>query len=80
LYNDGQTRVLLANMSPDPQQVSVQNLGQDVRVRHLNETNVEAAMTSPEEFRAEEGDTVRTREGSLELDLLPYALVRIDGA
>ncbi len=80
LRKDGQTRVLLANMSPDPQQVSVQNLGQDVRVRHLNETNVEAAMASPEEFRAEEGDAVRTTGGTLELNLLPYAVVRIDGA
>jgi hypothetical protein len=80
LRKDGQTRVVLANMGPDPQRVSVQNLGQDVRVRHLNETNAEAAMTSPEEFRTEEGDPIRTTEGSLELDLLPYAIVRIDGA
>jgi hypothetical protein len=49
-------------------------------VRHLNETNVEAAMASPEEFRAEEGEAAKTTNGSLALNLLPYAIVRLDSA
>jgi hypothetical protein len=79
LRNDsGKTRVLLANLSSEAQQVSVQNLGQNVRVRHLDETNVAAAMDSPEDFRAEEGSPVQTTDGTLVLSLLPYAVVRID--
>jgi hypothetical protein len=80
LRKDGQTRVLLANLSPDPQHVNVQNLSQNVRVRHLNETNAEAAMVSPEDFRTDEVQSVKTSEGVLELNLLPYAVVRIDSA
>jgi len=78
LRKDGQTRVLLANLSSETQQASVQNLSQDVRVRQLNETNAEAAMSSPEDFRAEEGEAKQTLEGTLELSLLPYAIVCID--
>jgi hypothetical protein len=77
---DGRTRVLLANLSPEPQHVSVHNMSQQVRVRHLNETNAEAAMASPEDFRAEQGETVETTQGTLELSLLPYAIARIDSA
>jgi hypothetical protein len=79
LRNDsGKTRVLLANLSPEAQQVSVQNLGQDVRVRHLDETNAATAMGSPENFRAEKGSAMQTTDGVLELSVLPYAVVRID--
>jgi hypothetical protein len=78
LQKDGKTRVLLANLSPETQQVSVQNLSQAVQVRHLNETNAEAAMSSPEDFRAEAGDATQTAKGTLELSLLPYAIARID--
>ena len=76
--NSGATRVLLANLSPKAQQVSVRNLGQNVRARHLDETNVAAAMASPEDFRAEQGSAVQTTDGNLELTLLPYAVVRVD--
>jgi hypothetical protein len=49
-------------------------------VHHLDETNAEAAMTSPKEFRARPGQRVETKAGVLELDLLPYAVARIDAA
>ncbi len=79
LRRDDQTRLLLANLSSEPQQVTVHNLSQHVKVRQLDETNAEAAMRSPEDFRAEEAKSMQTREGSLELCLLPYAIIRIDG-
>ena len=49
-----------------------------VRVRHLNETNAQTAMTSPENFREEMGELVGDAEDTLELNLLPYAVVQID--
>lgn len=78
LRKDGKTRVLLANLSHEPQSVSVNGLTQTVHVRHLNETNAEEAMRSPEDFRAQEAEAVQTSEGVLALRLLPYAVVRID--
>ncbi|GAB4540424.1 MAG: hypothetical protein Kow0063_30230 [Anaerolineae bacterium] len=78
LRKDGKTRVILANLSPDPQQVSLQNLSPNVQVAYLDETNVEAAMVSAEEFRAAKGKREKTTDGSLALKLMPYAIARID--
>jgi hypothetical protein len=78
LIKDDQTRVIVANLSSIPQQVTVQNLSEQVRVRHLDETNAEQAMESPEAFRTEAGQVWPTSAGSLELKLLPYALARLD--
>jgi hypothetical protein len=80
VQKDGRTRLLLANLSSEPQQVTVQNLGKQVRVCYLDETNVEAAMVSPTEFRAQTGDLLQTSAGRLLLHLLPYAVARIDDA
>ena len=78
LRKNGKTRTLLANLTPESQQVRVQNLARTVRVRRLDETNAQAAMSSPEAFRAETGTLVQTTNGTLELSLLPYALAQID--
>ena len=78
IRKDGKTRVLLANLSAEPQQVTVRDLAASVRVRHLNETNVQDAMRTPEAFRAEAGELLQTAGGTLELNLLPYAIARID--
>jgi len=78
LRKDGSVRVILANMTSKPQQVTVQNLSQRVRVRYLDETNAEEAMVFPEKFRTREGGTLQTDGGALELSLLPYAVVRLD--
>lgn len=78
LRKSGQTRTLVANLTPEPQQVNVQNLADTVRVRHLNETNAHDAMASPETFRAETGELLQTTNNTLELNLLPYAIAQID--
>ena len=79
LRRNGKTRTLLANLTSDSQQVSVQNLADTIRVRHLNETNAHEAMASPEAFRAETGELLQTTNNTLELNLLPYAIAQIDG-
>ena len=78
LRKNGKTRVLLANLTPNAQRVSVGNLTGTVRVRCLDETNAQTAMTSPEAFRSEAGELVQTVAGTLELNLLPYAIAQID--
>ena len=78
LRKDGKTRILLANLTPNSQRIGVGNLPENVRVRRLDETNAQAAMTSPETFRAETGELTQTVDGVVELNLLPYAIARID--
>ena len=78
LRKDGKTRILLANLTPNSQRIGVGNLPENVRVRRLDETNAQAAMTSPETFRAETGELTQTVDGVVELNLLPYAIAQID--
>lgn len=80
LCKDDRTRVLLANLSASRQRVKVENLSERVRVLSLDEMNAESAMSSPESHRAQPGDLLQTDRGVLELDLLPYAVVRVDEA
>jgi hypothetical protein len=78
IRRDGRTRVLLANLCAEAQQVTVKNLGRQIRVRHLDESSVEEAMTSPERFRTQAAENLETDGGVARLTLLPYAVVRLD--
>jgi hypothetical protein len=78
MCKEGKERVLVANLCPEVQQVTVRNLGRRVRIRSLDETNAEEAMLRPEEFRAQAGRLEETQRGTLSLTLLPYAIARID--
>ena len=78
IHKKGRTRVVLANLVSKIQQLTVHNLSGSVYIRHLNESNVEQAMQSPEAFRAQNILKQLTVKGSLKLELLPYALVCID--
>ena len=78
LQKEGHQRLLLANLRADPQTVTVEGLSALVKLRVLDETNVEAAMPSPETFRNQAGESIATLNGTLEVTLLPYAVVRID--
>ena len=80
VHKEGRTRVILANLGSEVQQLTVQNLSASVHIRHLNESNVEQAMQSPEAFRDQTFKKQLTVNGSLKLELLPYALVCIDRA
>lgn len=72
------TRVMLANMTNQEQDIKVAGLGEQVCVRFLDETNAELAMRSPEEFRKRNGTVMTTLAGLLELTLLPYGIATID--
>ncbi len=75
---DGRTRIIVANLTGEPQQVAIRNLSGSVRVRPLDETNAQEAMVAPEDFRTEAGELLQTVKGTLEIRLLPYAIARID--
>ena len=72
------SRIILANLSFAPLKVTVKNLAENVLIRHLNEANIQAAITTPNAFRAEWGRRFSTSKGNLTLDLDPYAVARID--
>ena len=78
ICKDGVTRMLLANFTPQRQQVTIYNLNAVVLVRYLDETNAETVMQSPEAFRAQAGERLETSDGCVKLELLPYAFARID--
>lgn len=76
LQQDSQCRLLIANLTEDPQTVTLSGLSGQVQLRHLDERSAEWAMTQPEAFRASEGEVRATDAGTLRLELLPYAIVR----
>jgi hypothetical protein len=80
LRKECRTRVLVASFSPEPQSVTLQGLEGTVQVRPLDETNAEAAIQSPEAFRFRPGERVGTSGGQLVVELLPFAILRIDSA
>ncbi len=78
---EGRMRVLLANFTPRRTQVELHGLPLQVHVRPLDEeNNAMEAMVEPERFRRRPGPEEHAPGGRLELELLPYAVVRLDGA
>jgi hypothetical protein len=78
LRQAGRTRLLVANLTAQAQQVSLKKLAGQVRLWYLDETNVVEAMQSPEAFRARPGQAQATTGGNLTLNLRPYAIAKID--
>ena len=78
LIKDGRIRVLLANFTAQPRQVAVTGLEQPVRLRRLDDANVETAMREPERVREQTGEKVTRSDGGLMLELPPFAIVRLD--
>jgi hypothetical protein len=74
------TRLLLANLTPQPQEVTVTAGETPACLRLLDETNAEEAIQSPEEFRARPGAPLEASGGEFRLTLPPYAVARIDSA
>ncbi len=74
----GRRRILAANLTRDPQEVKIKTGTCTARVRYLDETSVEAATCHPEEYRKQPGQTQASVAGKIELQLLPYAVARVD--
>jgi hypothetical protein len=80
LSKGGRTRILLANLGPGSEsvQVAALGLGSQVLVRKMDETNAEEAMSDAAAFRAHPGAPMTADRGTLELNLRPYGIIRID--
>jgi hypothetical protein len=72
------TRIMLASLIVTPQRVHIQHGGRAARIRTLDERNAEEAMRDPASFRAQAGELLDTPDGSITLELLPYAIARVD--
>ncbi len=79
LRSGDRLRVMLVNMTAEPQTVTLDGLPAEVQIRTLDETTFESASTDPVAFRRQIGDTLPTADGRLTLSLRPYGYVRIDG-
>ena len=77
LVRGGHSRTLVANLEPRPRRVVLRIVGQTL-VRKLDETNVIEAMTRPDEFRRQQGAPVLGGAKGVVVDLLPYAVARVD--
>jgi len=71
--------LLVANLTDQLRQarISWPKLKQ-VQVRPMDESNLQAAMATPEEFRRSAAGAVIATGGKIKLDLPPHALVRLD--
>jgi hypothetical protein len=78
LRKGGAVRILLANMTNEPQRVRLELPFSRAAVRMLDERGALLAMTEPEAFRAAPPTAAQLENGALALDLLPYAVARLD--
>jgi hypothetical protein len=78
LVQEERVRVLLANFTPEPQQVTVDAGLGEAMVRLLDAANAEAAMTDPEAFCAETGKPITGEGGALTLVIPPFGYARLD--
>lgn len=74
----GLRRILVSNLSPETQTVSVSGTPATLWVRHLNEETIEQAIRDPQAFGQERGTPMTAANGCLELELLPYGVARLD--
>jgi hypothetical protein len=78
LRKDGRLRVLLANLTLDPQQITIEGLNGEFLEKRLYESNAASAMQSPDEFCASAGTLRRTSPGAMSVDLPPYGVAWLD--
>lgn len=77
LRKEDKTRILLANLTNEEQQVEIHNLSPIVARRVLDESCAKVAMLEPRTFRAQRQKS-DTQNGKMSLTLRPYAYVCID--
>ena len=82
LQRGGARKILLSNLGPKAEQVHLPagDGHQKYRVKFLDESSAEWAMTSPESFRAVPGRLVNARWGIVEVDLSPFATASLECA
>lgn len=82
LDNNGSRRTLLSNLGDECRKIRLECHEADkrLRIKLLDEHNAERAMTSPEAFRAEPGSAIEVKGQFAEIELPPFAVMRLDRA
>ncbi len=78
LEQAGRRSTIVANLGQETRHVRIAATAPRVHVRILDETTIHEAITNPESFRMQAGAAYAPAGGLLELQLRPYAVVRID--
>jgi hypothetical protein len=78
LQREGEKRILLANFTPQMQNVRVGGCSDGATVKHLHEGNAAQAMLAPQQWRATVGEQMEVHHGVAQIELAPYAVARID--
>ena len=74
IRKEGRVHMLVANLTPSPRRCVVEGLPDErISIRTLDEASFPRAGADPLAFRGERNDA-----GSSELELAPYAVVRVD--
>lgn len=72
------TRMMLGNMTDEPQKVVVEVPAPRAELKMLDETNVLEAIETCETFRDKKGQIIEVTNGKIDLELLPFAVARLD--
>lgn len=79
LSKKGKLRIIAANLTPQKQKFILSGVSSGpFEAKTLDESNAEFAMVSPEEFRSAGGVAIDIDEKGAELELLPWAMMRLD--
>ncbi|MBI5667437.1 MAG: hypothetical protein HZC41_05465 [Chloroflexi bacterium] len=79
LRQGNQTRLLLANYTPYEQTVRLPGVPGTWSLKLLDANNAESAMSAPDSYRTQPGQTVTADANGLRLTLPPFAVARLDG-
>jgi D-apionolactonase len=71
----GVSRAMLANLSPEIQEVTIEGIARESKVRRLNSDSIEEAIRTPESFRVKFSETLSTDGGSLKLVMQPHEII-----
>ncbi len=81
LHQERKTRIILANMTAQPQTAHLQfadGQSRTAEIHTLQEQNADEAMTAPLTFRSHAGTPAQIENGKLTVSLQPYSILRID--
>ncbi len=78
LEHGARRRLLVANHTQERQTVTITGISGEWLLKSLDEHSADSAMRDPEGYRAVPGETVTAGTDGLTLDLLPYAVARLD--
>ncbi|MBK9123493.1 MAG: hypothetical protein IPM16_10310 [Chloroflexi bacterium] len=78
LRSGTRVRVLVANHTAESASVTLDGIVGSAMVKQLDETSAQMATIDPERFRREPGHAASASAAGLHLELLPYAIARID--